>query len=215
MKKFGFTLSEILIALGIVGVVSALVGPTITNIMPDKNKAMFLKNYKELSVINQKLLEDNTIYYATFSLDEGGFKKVADCLGLECEHVPLRSPYTNYSGNTKYPYLLANHLGIETPNSTSFTTEDQTAWSITRNADSNGKLIDYTIYLTVDGIGSDCIYSSSCLKPKKFQLKVDKYGNITPGDALSEAYLLNKTKLNNKKADLEKAATLLPNYTTE
>ena len=82
--------------------------------------------------------------------------------------------------------------------------------NVTRNSSGN-----YTIVLKVDGIGSDCIYSSSCLKPKKFQLKVDRYGHITPGDALSEAYLLNKTKLINKKADLEKAATLLPNYTTE
>lgn len=210
MKKFGFTLTELLITLGIVGVVSALVGPALVNIMPDKNKAMFLKNYKELSVINQKLLDDNTIYYSNFTLSSDGFRKIASCYGLECESTPLRSPYTNYSGNTKYPYLLANHLGIDSPNSTSFTTSDQTVWNVTRNSSGN-----YTIVLKVDGIGSDCIYSSSCLKPKKFQLNVDRYGHITPGDALSEAYLLNKTKLNNKKADLEKAAEIFAESSTE
>lgn len=208
MKKFGFTLSEILITLGIVGVVSALIAPSLVNIMPDKNKAMFLKNYKELAIINQKLLEDNTIYYANYTLNDNG-KKSPTCLGLECQTAPLRNPYSGYSGNTKYPYLLANHLGIDTPNSTTFTTTDQTIWSV------SGASGNYVITLTVDGIGNICTYSSSCLKPRQFILNVDRYGHITPGDALAEAYLLTKTKLNNKKDDLEKAATLLPNYTTE
>ena len=42
MKKFGFTLAEIMIALSIVGVMAAVVGPAITNLAPDKNKVIYL-----------------------------------------------------------------------------------------------------------------------------------------------------------------------------
>ena len=38
MKKNGFTLSELIITLSIIGVASALMMPAITKAMPDKNK---------------------------------------------------------------------------------------------------------------------------------------------------------------------------------
>ena len=76
MKKFGFTLSELLITVGIVGVVAALTAPAVSNIMPDKNKMMFMKNYKELTTITEKLLQDPELYYTTYTLDiETGRKK--------------------------------------------------------------------------------------------------------------------------------------------
>lgn len=47
MKK-GFTLAELLIVLGITGIVAAVLLPAINNIMPDKTKIMYLKAYDEL-----------------------------------------------------------------------------------------------------------------------------------------------------------------------
>ena len=40
-----FTLAETLITLVIIGVVAALAGPAISNIMPNKNKVLFMKHY--------------------------------------------------------------------------------------------------------------------------------------------------------------------------
>lgn len=216
MKKNGFTLAEMLITMGIVGVVSALVAPIMVNIMPDKNKAMFIKNYKELKTINQQLLEDRTIYYSTKTLDLETGRKTSSCQGLQCEETPLRSPFKGsssassiYTGANKYPYLLANFLGIDEPDDTSFTTKDNTIWSITRNVDeSTGKVSGYSVVLTVSGTGTACTYSDECKHPKSFELDVDIYGRVTPVDALSKAYILTETKLNNKKADLEKAAEI-------
>lgn len=212
MKKFGFTLAELLITLGIIGVVSALTAPIMTNIMPDKNKAMFLKNYKELKTITNQLLEDRTIYYSTRTLDLETGRKISSCQGLQCEETPLRSPFKGsssapsiYTGPNKYPYLLANFLGIKTPSSTSFKTSDNTLWKITRSADTNGVVSGYNVLLTIDGNGDTCTYGPGCLRPKTFALTVDIYGSVTPADALSEAYLASATKSNNKKADLEEA----------
>ena len=109
MKKFGFTLSEILITVGIVGVVAALTAPAVSNIMPDRNKMMFMKNYKELTTITEKLLQDPELYYTTYTLDADG-KKVPTCVGLSCYNAPLREPFKSASdcadkgiSQTRYP----------------------------------------------------------------------------------------------------------------
>ncbi len=48
MKKRGFTLAELLIVLGIAGVVAAVILPAINGLMPDKTKINYLKVYDEL-----------------------------------------------------------------------------------------------------------------------------------------------------------------------
>ena len=63
MKK-GFTLAELLVTLGTIGVLAAITAPMITGLMPDKNKMMVIKAYKTLSDINQELLDDPSIYFS-------------------------------------------------------------------------------------------------------------------------------------------------------
>ena len=41
-----------------------------------------------------------------------------------------------------------------------------------------------------------------------FIFKIDVYGNVKAGDALTEAYLKNPKKMNDKKADFAKAKSL-------
>ena len=48
MRKRGYTLTEALIALGIVGVVSALVLPFAKSCMPDSQKVVYLKTYDSI-----------------------------------------------------------------------------------------------------------------------------------------------------------------------
>ena len=43
MKKAGFTLSEVLISMTIIGVVAAISMPALSNIFPDRNSAPFLQ----------------------------------------------------------------------------------------------------------------------------------------------------------------------------
>ena len=48
MKK-GFTLAELLITMGIIGVIAAILAPAIGNLMPDSNKGKVLKVYNALT----------------------------------------------------------------------------------------------------------------------------------------------------------------------
>ena len=62
MKRLGFTLSELLIVLGITGVVAALILPALNGLMPDKTKMMYLKVYDELSEGIGELASDTSLF---------------------------------------------------------------------------------------------------------------------------------------------------------
>lgn len=77
MKKFNaFTLAEVLITLGIIGVVAAMTMPTLMN---QTNGAQYKAAYKKaLSAISQAItlnvaLEDNSFYEATATGDSGNY----------------------------------------------------------------------------------------------------------------------------------------------
>ena len=70
MKKLGFTLSELLVAIGVVAVGAALVAPTISNIVPDKNKIKVINCYNKINEINQKLLNAPDLYTSKYEYDE-------------------------------------------------------------------------------------------------------------------------------------------------
>ncbi len=93
MKKFGFTLAEVLITLGIIGVISALTLPALLNdtqgaqVGPKLGKAVSM-----FEQANQALLEENNVD----SLSDGGF-------------------YTSEgdaNGVNRYAESLSNHLKI-------------------------------------------------------------------------------------------------------
>lgn len=62
MKKIGYTLSEIVIALGLVSVIAVITAPLIGNILPDKNKITVLKTYKIINDTVAELLNDPSKY---------------------------------------------------------------------------------------------------------------------------------------------------------
>ena len=67
MRKMGFTLSEVLIALTIIGVVAAISAPLVNNVIPDKNKAIVLKAHKTISDINSEILDpDNKFKHISY-----------------------------------------------------------------------------------------------------------------------------------------------------
>ena len=240
MKKFGFTLSELLITVGIVGVVAALTAPAVSNIMPDRNKMMFMKNYKELTTITEKLLQDPELYYTTYAIADQDYscgtetyckegEKYANCRGLSCDMKPHKTEFNNdtYSGLTKYPYLLAKHLGVMEDDikingsNFSYNTEDGTFWKITVPKTSPGgtcviksaPLKEYyapsEIAIAINEKEITCFYGDTgCKKPHAFKFKIDIYGNVTPNDPLSKTYLLNPTRMNNKKWDFACAAAI-------
>ncbi len=208
MKSKGFTLVEVLITLAIIGIVAAIMSPIIGGLIPDKNKAMVLKFSKTITDLNADMLNNSSLYYSGDT----------NCTGLDCQQQPLDSPYnadSKYKGATKYPYLLAGNLQVMNDPEVSganvtFTTVDGVDWLI--ESATSGKAV---ITLDVNGSGApNCYYSASCQKPDQFRLLVASTGKLYAGDALTEAYLKNPTKLNDKKNDLKNAEESDIDYTT-
>ncbi len=208
MKRRGFTLAEVLITLAIIGVVAAAMAPTIGNLIPDKNKAQVIKIYKTIADINESLLNNPSLYYS------GG----SNCQGFACFQQPLDSPYnidSKYSGNTKYPYLLASHLQttkdpVASGTGIKFTTVDGIDWYVGYSSSLN------KIQIEVDLNGDEepnKVYSTKCDKPDTFMFTLNPPdGKLQPGDALTDAYLKNPVKLNDKKKDYKTAESITWDY---
>lgn len=62
MKKKGYTLAESLIALGIVGVVAALMLPLMNKYKPDGDKALFIRTYDSIVEATSSMVSDKEIY---------------------------------------------------------------------------------------------------------------------------------------------------------
>lgn len=114
MKRNGFTLAEMLITLGIVGIITALIIPAINNLKPDENKTLYLKAYDTLTDTVKNLAANSKIY--PVCENENNINCSENPL-LNTER-PLLAPLNtdNYAGNTKLCNLLAFALGATNPN---------------------------------------------------------------------------------------------------
>ena len=190
MKKNGFTLPELLIAMAIIAVVSALLAPTIHGFMPNKEKVKFFKAYNALLRVNDDLLHNPSIYASD-----------GTCEGLACVAAPDDPDYSSYSGMDKYINLLAKFLETDKDygklsNGGNFVTADNIGWTVSMQN-------DYTTNITIKVTqrASDCVFSANCTKPNQFQLKVDKDGNVSGTDKMSQAFLANPKNMNSKITD--------------
>lgn len=202
MKKLGFTLSEVIITLGIIGIVAAITAPMIDGIMPDKNKAMVLKVYKTVSDINKELLNDRSLYIIQ-----------ENCQGLDCLGKPS-NPTCNkgdendwlYGTPAKYSMLLSDSLHCDGREpignqGAKFRTSDGIYWEIKRIAGEEKIIINGT-----DPVGDGCSWGANgCEKPNEFSFIVQNNGHISGDDPLTKAYLENPYKLNDKKKDYARA----------
>ena len=223
MKKNGFTLAEVLIAMGIIAVVAAMTAPMLDNLMPDKNKAKVLKVYNTVSNINADLLKDASLYM----IDNND----PPCNGIECTDAPTNPQYSNdnrYRGTSKYCYLLADKLNLaEDINEMQpfhaiglartlirFDTTDGLHWTVGCSAIHQRVPIirdvpnscSFTIRTDDE---NECQYGfCDSGKYNTFGFEVQSSGRLLGADGLTRAYLKNPTKLNDKKADLENAKKL-------
>jgi len=208
MKKFGFTLSELIVAMGIVGVLAAITAPILSEIIPNQDKIKVLKAYKTLTDINKELIEDNSLY-----MTDG------TCEGFNCIQQPLNPAYSDskYSGDTKYFNLFLDKLNSYSivqqvsKGGCTFTTEDGMEWwflfyaGYPSQTDFNLRLI-----LNTDSSKEGCAYYMDCKNYNTHIFHIDSYGTvqIPAKDYLTKAYLENPHRLNGKKKDLARAEEL-------
>ena len=238
MKKFGFTLSEVMVALSIVGVMAAVVGPAISNLAPDKNKSIYLDYFNKINSTTQKLLADSSIYYKGFEPSEDeSYYAAKKCIDLGCMQRAQNPSFNQQEGSRKYPYLIARSWGVTdlsfTRDRSFFDTPDGITWIFQQNereivvpkdandanfyvegqfiqdGTGNFETVSYRIVMQLPDGGRPCTYSADCRKPRYYTYNVDTYGNVTPADALSRAYMQNQHKMNDKQKDYDCAARII------
>ena len=215
MNKKGFTLSELLVALGIVAVVAAITIPAIHKIMPDKDKGTVLKVYKTISEINQEIFNNPSLYNFSDSACNGSSQII------QCYSAPQDGKHPTAVRFKKYPILLIQHLNladhsvsIGATGNCQFDTADGLTWIVEHvETDYSGakKPKSYKITIVTNNSNRDnsCTYSHSCKNPGRFSFKVNGNGSVEGADSLTKAYLLNPNEINSRTADLKKAEEIL------
>ena len=181
MKKFGFTLSELVVAVSIIGVASALIVPIVGRIMPDTKKVTVLKYH---NLINQAI-ED---FYSSANYRPDAFNN--NCVGIGCFFItPGINNFQTYLRNALNP---GNNVS----------TVDGNVITIQR--------INNRFVVTIDTDASNngqTFFTNQNRNPDSFRFIINEVGHITPGDALTDAYLSNQYSSNNREQDLAIAET--------
>lgn len=220
MKKNGFTLSELIISLTIIGIASAIMMPSITKLMPDKHKVKVANVHAKIVNATAAILDDDSIYWCRDDQENEGLSCDGQAFG------PFRND-ARYTGNNKYENLMIYKLGLERANNAAggynWTSSDGVAWRFERGWTRNDgsftmantnvtNTLSYRITVDVDGLnrGPNRMFGQANeTKPDRFRFRIDNYGGVTPEDAMTAAYMRNSFKSADKRNDRQTAQNLL------
>ena len=201
IKRKGFTLTELMIALAVLGVLSAIVLPMLNGNTPSRNRMMMKKAYYTIEDVVRDLINDESLYpeVGTSGTYVGFDNTDNACTGSE-----------SCGGNKKFPTLFAKKLNVDgdvsiilpTTNSgrARFKTNDGMDWTVLSQKTSSIPSVitdvepdasQYIQIITVDVNGDkkpNCLQSSSndCNAGSKgrdvdqFSVYVTARGKIVP-----------------------------------
>ena len=226
MFKKGFTLQELLITIGIIGIVAAIVAPGIVGMMPDQKKMMYMKAYNTLTTLTNEILDDPSLYWTTYDNDGE-----PNCSGLSCTTIPDEiQDVQGIQPADKFAYLLARRMnlsqdirrpmGNNNDSIISFTTTDGIIWNIVTRIQNDNDLpgnrrAEVNLIIDLDDAENappecgNAMYSDNCKNPIRFRFLVDNDGGVSAMDALGQAYLQNPTDMHSASKDKEIADEIL------
>lgn len=133
MRRFkGFTLSEVMVALAVIGVLVAVVTPAIMKTKPNKNKMMVKKTFYSVEQIVSSLINDAKLYPDyTDGCDDGDATTV--CYYGFDDTTATSYEGTSYSGDDKFRGLFKAKLNVsrtDSDNDYIFYTNDGVKWDL-------------------------------------------------------------------------------------
>lgn len=159
MKKLkGFTLTELMVAMGVIGILVAVVTPAIMKTRPNKNKMMIKKSFYTAEQIVSTLINDERLYPDMKDICDRGVvegedpTKVYCAFGFDYDNS-VRYEGETYAGNTKFADLFASRLNVKTEDETNhiYYTTDGIKWDLsgtvgawTKGQDTPGKFGNQT-----------------------------------------------------------------------
>lgn len=127
--KKGFTLAEVMVTLGLLGVLAAVLVPAVTKVTPNSSKVMFKKTYYTLEKVIGSMINDEANYPSS----------QVDPLAALPQGFNYTNPTTNGTAN-KFCYFLGQNLNTlapatcplvsDTPGLGTFTTTDGATWAV-------------------------------------------------------------------------------------
>lgn len=224
MKKKAYTLAEALIALGIVGIIAAIMLPMANKFKPDGDKVLYLKNYDALVEAISYFSGSSDIYPVFNSNATGNYKNLIyenyplyNTIAVDNSEINIKLN----SGEPKFCEILALSFGIDPSSAAcnqtdlngttpSFTTKSGSDYIVKTTIKSPNQSTGYfksEILLDVDGLskGKNCLHSSSCPNPDKFKFVVYSAGQLYPTDKKGQEYLTTRSSW--RKSDNEITAT--------
>ncbi len=208
MKKSGFTLAEVLIAVGIIGVMGAIMATTFNNVKPDRTKFLYLKAYDGLKASINAMIYDSHIYSKSYNVQSGG-----QCLSYDVSYYPL----LNFSapvnpdfsdipaGQFKFANLLRESLNgqgnVCKADNCSFTTKPgNLLWTIQTNpaglTTAPTDSVDYDINVQLQITGNNNTR-------RTFLFHVYADGTVRPDDGDDGfRYIMHRTNLRSQNDDL-------------
>lgn len=108
MKK-GFTLPEVLITLGIIGIIAAVTIPAVSRLRPNEVKVRYMKAYNALTTLIPQIMDNEEWYHDVNYVEDDQSRGItvgdSDCIGLGCYAVEDIRPWSleNYTAHFNDP----------------------------------------------------------------------------------------------------------------
>lgn len=164
MKRYNkaFTLTELLVALGVIGILCAILLPVIFNLLPNQNTIMAKRAYYLVQTTVADLINDEGCYpdktKATETNKRYGFDDgygYANCEAWGGTSATSKYIETEGRSTNKFMTLFKDKIDIAKDNGQSFTTKDGIDWYFIPMEISLSKTTDAPIVLIVDVNGSN------------------------------------------------------------
>lgn len=228
MKQRGFTLSEVLVAIAIIGVIAAITLPMANKYRPDTSKVLYLNSYDGLRLAIANLAENNDVYpevqndliFSKYPFANtlaaklngqdiaAGRNKLCRALAASFNILEdaseIASDTSNACSNSYKAYEQPDDFNL------SFTNKNGVEFMVTTQAaasPSAGANQSYETDVIIDINGNDnapnCTWPS-CKKPDRFIFKISADGEVRALDAAGIYYLETRKSL--KQKDIEETA---------